>query len=96
MFLLHDLSEVSQHVCCFAQTLQRVIKDGFKQAGSINKVLSKVSVIVSHVRKSIGVQEKCLKAATVTKWNSQLTMIQSILRISEEKLNSLGTHELTT
>ena len=52
-----DLCEVSQHVHCFAQTLQLVIKDSFKQAGSINKVLSKVSMIVSHVRKSIRVAE---------------------------------------
>ena len=55
--IYEDLCEISQHVHCFAQTLQHVIKDGFKQAGSINKVFSKVSVIVSHVKKSIHVAE---------------------------------------
>ena len=66
-----------------------VIKDDFKQAGSINKLLSKVSAIVSHVTRSIHAakvleSERRLKATTVTRWNSQPSMIQSILRISEE------------
>ena len=46
-------SEHNQHVPCFAHVLQLVIKDGFKQAARINKILSKASSIVSHVRKSI-------------------------------------------
>lgn len=45
--------EDHQHVPCFAHVLQLVIKDGFKQAASINKALYKASSIVSHVRKSI-------------------------------------------
>ena len=44
---------IQQHLSCFAHTLQLVIKDGFKQAGAINKVLAKASAIVAHVRKSI-------------------------------------------
>ena len=93
-------SELNQHVSCFAHVLQLVIKDGFTQAASINKVLNKTSSIVSHVRKSIVSSEileseKCLKAANVTRWNSQLKMIRSILRIPEEKLQSLDTHKLT-
>ena len=93
-------SELNQHVSCFAHALQLVIKDVFKQAASINKVLSKASGIVSHVRKSILSSEvleseKRLKAANVTKWNSQLKMICSILRIPKEKLDSLDTHRFT-
>ena len=89
------------HVRCFAHTLQLVIKDGFKHVGSISKVLGKASAIVSHVKKSIHAtealeSEKSLQKATVTRWNSQLTMIHSILRIPKEKLDMLGTsHKLT-
>ena len=100
--LYEEIDETCQHVRCFAHTLQLVIKDGFKQVGNISKVLGKASAIVSHVRKSIHAaevleSERSLQAATVTRWNSQLTMILSmILRIPEEKLNTLGTtHKLT-
>ena len=55
--IYYDLYEICQHVPCFAHTLQLVIKDGFKQAGNINKVISKVSSIVSHVKKSIHAAE---------------------------------------
>ena len=44
-----ELVEINTYVRCFAHTIQLIIKDGFKQAGTINKVLRKVSTIVSHV-----------------------------------------------
>ena len=46
--LYHEIDETCQHVRCFAHTLQLVIKDGFKQVGTIGKVLGKASAIVSH------------------------------------------------
>ena len=84
----NELVEISTHICCFAHTIKMVIKDGFKQAGIINKVLSKVSTIVSHVHKPIYASEileseKPLQNATVTHWNSELNMVQSILRVLE-------------
>ena len=93
-------SELNQHIPCFAHVLQLVIKDGFKQASSINKVLNKVTTIVMHVRKSVNASEvleseKRLQSADVTRWNSQLKMIRSILRVSDEKLASLDTQTLT-
>ena len=92
--------DLYEHIPCFAHTLQLVIKDGFKQDACNNKVLSKASAIVSHVRTSIHSSEileseKCLKAANVTRWNSQLAMIRTILRVTEEKLELLKTHQLT-
>ena len=93
-------SELNQHRPCFAHVLQLVIKDGFKQASSINKVLSKVSAIVKHVRKSVNASEileseKRLQATNATRWNSQLKMVRSVLRVPDEKLISLDTQTLT-
>ena len=56
----------------------------------------KASSIVSFVKKStiaadLLESEKCLRTVNATRWNSQLLMIRSILRIPEEKLNSLDT-----
>ena len=92
-------SEFNQHISCFAHVLQLFIKDGFKQASSINKVLNKVSDIVKHVRKLVNASEvleseKRLQAANVIRWNSQLIMIHSILRVSDEKFTSLDTKTL--
>ena len=62
---------VNDHVSCFAHTLQLVIKDGFKHAAAIKKVLAKASAIVSHVRRSVDasellVTEKRLQSANRT------------------------------
>ena len=66
-----------EHHGCFAHALQLVIKDGFKNAGRIDRVISKCSKIVSHVRKSTIATEvleggKKLEIANATRWNSQL------------------------
>jgi len=63
-------------------------------------VLNKVSTIVKHVRKSVNASEilesdKHLQTANVTRWNSQLKMIWSVLRVPDEKLTSLNTQTLT-
>ena len=94
------MSLINIIIPCFAHVLQLVIKDGFKQASNINKVLSKVSTIVKHVRKSVNASEilepeKRLQTANVTRWNSQLKMIRSVLRVSDEKLTCLDTQTLT-
>ena len=73
---------VNDHISCFAHTLQLVIKDGFQQAGTINKVLAKASAVVSHVRKYIHATEmlenyKRLQTDNATQWNSQLAMVRS-------------------
>ena len=89
------------HIPCFAHTLQLVIKDAFKEAHGIRKVLSKASSIVSHVRTSIHSSEfleteKRLQAANTTRWNSQLTMIRSLMNIPLEKLSYLKTKQYLT
>ena len=65
-------------------------------------MLSKASAIfsIAIVRKSIHSSEileseKYLKAANVTRWNSQLPMICFIFRVPEEEIELLKTHQLT-
>lgn len=79
---------------CFAHTLQLVVKDGFQAAGALKKVLAKASSIVNHVRKSciateILSGELRLQACNLTRWNSQIKMVRSILRIPEAKLQEV-------
>ena len=90
-----------EHDPCFAHSIQLVVKDGFKDARGINKVLSKAASIVSYVRKSIRATEilegeKRLQARVVTRWNSELKSIRSLLSIPSEKLQQLDCQQLTT
>ena len=94
-----DDIHTAERIPCFAHTLQLVIRDGLKQAGPINKVLAKASAIVSHARRSthctdILEGERRLQAANATRWNSQLTMVRSLLQISETKLQLLDCPQL--
>ena len=83
------------HQGCFAHTLQLVVKDGMKEAGSLNKVIAKVAGIISYVRKSAIATEslsdfKKLQPPNTTRWNSELTAIRSILAIPPSKLDELN------
>ena len=94
------LEFLPEHDTCFAHTLQLVVKDGFKEAGSLNKVLENAGKIVTYVRKSMNSSdllegEKKLQAKVATQWNSELCSIKSILSIPEDKLLQLDTAHLT-
>lgn len=83
-----------EHHGCFAHALQLIVKDGFKKAGQVNRVIAKCSKLVSHVRKStvateILELEKKLQIANSTRWNSQLKMIRSVLAVDPLKLEEL-------
>ena len=93
-----------EHHSCFAHSIQLVVKDGVAKAGQIGNVIKKCSKLVSFVRKStiaadVLKDEKRLQADNVTRWNSQLKMIRSVLAIDERKLlefddaPKLTTHE---
>ena len=89
-----DVFTSFQHNPCFAHTLQLVVKDGFKNQTQINGIISKCSKVVSSVRRStiatdILQGEKKLQSYTATRWNSQLKMLRSILRIPSEKFEEL-------
>ncbi|XP_069103066.1 zinc finger BED domain-containing protein 4-like [Argopecten irradians] len=83
------------HSRCYAHTLQLVVKDGLKQCSShLKNIIAKASNIVSFVRRSISASdilenEARLQAANATRWNSQLIMLRSILKVPEEKLNKV-------
>ena len=79
---------------CFAHTLQLVVKDGLEQAGQMKNVIAKVGNLVSHVRRSTSATDlfdSCtkLQAANKTRWNSQLKMLRSVLKVPQDVLNSL-------
>lgn len=86
---------VPKHRHCFAHTIQLVVKDGLKEISqSLQNTIAKTSKIVSFARHSVLASdmlegEKRLQTANVTRWNSQLQMIRSVLDIPEEKLNSI-------
>uniref|UniRef100_A0A1X7V2H5 HAT C-terminal dimerisation domain-containing protein n=1 Tax=Amphimedon queenslandica TaxID=400682 RepID=A0A1X7V2H5_AMPQE len=78
-----------------------VVKNGFKNAGTINKVLVKAAKIVTHVRKSTKVTEalqgeRRLQAKVATRWNSELKSIRSILSVPAEKLQQIDCQQQLT
>ena len=70
---------------CAAHTLQLVIKDGLKVSKDIFEIISKISTLINSIRKSCSAMEELekkqivLKTSNATRWNSQLTMIKSII-----------------
>ena len=89
-----------EHDPCFAHTLQLVVKDGLKEAGALTKVIAKASKVVAYVRKSTIATdllegEGRLQAANATRWNSEVKMIRSVLKISQQKLDQLDCTKLT-
>lgn len=84
-----------EHHACFAHILQLVIKDGMKKAGQITTVIRRCAKLVSFVRKStiaadVLEKEYRLQNDNLTRWNSQLKMIRSVLKVPEDKLALLG------
>ncbi|MGH0124907.1 UNVERIFIED_CONTAM: hypothetical protein FKN15_020257 [Acipenser sinensis] len=76
---------------CFAHTLQLVVRDALEQAGPIKAVIAKVSKLVSFCHKStkVLVGHFKLQISNATRWNSQLKMMRSILRVPAEVLSEL-------
>ena len=90
-----------QHDSCFAHTMQLVVKDGFKNARAINKVLAKAANIVSCIQKSINtsdiLEDEMQSLVNVTKrWNSEIKIIRSLLNVPVEKLQFLDCQQLNS
>ena len=70
--LKNCMTYIPEHEPCFIHSLQKVVKAGFKETGTVNKVLAKAAKIVSYVRRSIRANdilegEKRLQAKVVTR-----------------------------
>ncbi|XP_042236493.1 E3 SUMO-protein ligase ZBED1-like [Homarus americanus] len=81
---------------CFAHTVQLVVKDGMEHDGQVKHVLTKVSKLVNFCMRSTVATEVLspqlnLQMATCTRWNSQLTMMRSVLRVSPQVWDNLDT-----
>lgn len=78
------------HHSCFAHSIQLVVKDGMAKAGKIGTAIRKCSKLVSFVRRSTDELkgENRLQSDNITRWNSQLKMMRSVLAIDEQTLYS--------
>ena len=90
-----DLDDFTyERLSCFIHTLQLTVKDGLKDVGKLRSVIAKVAALVAHVRRSCNASEVldgCLKLqpANQTRWNSQLKMLRSLLRIPQANIDQL-------
>lgn len=79
---------------CFTHTLQLVLRDALDDAASIKSLLGKVQKLVAFCHKSTHAAEALegmhkLQPANVTRWNSQLKMLRSVLKVPNDVLAEL-------
>lgn len=100
------LAQLPERISCFAHTKQLCVRDGLQEPSFtksfVGKQLGKISKIVNSIRKSTTaspfLRQKglVLRAQNCTRWNSQLTMVQSVLKkynFVNDALNLMGSNE---
>lgn len=81
---------------CFIHTLQLTIRDGLQKVPHIQKVLEKCQMLARSAQKSSQIADileqinRHIERPTVTRWNSELMLIKSILSIGKEHIESLS------
>lgn len=86
----NDSPPLNENLRCPIHLLQLAIKDALKEHDNISRLLTKVGSLVTSVRKSTLNTEECDRlgvrpsSACPTRWNSQLKMIQSLLRLFQK------------
>ena len=92
----------SAYIPCLAHNIQLVIKDGLKLSPEYIKLINHVAKdIVSKSKASLVVAEelrklhKKLNKRNVTRWNSTLFMIRSVLKLSPEEMRTIRNNMAT-
>ena len=90
-----DMRQFLAYLPCCAHNIQLVLKDGFKLDKTYEDLLKKVSLIVSKSKQSSIIAEllrdldKFLHKNVLTRWNSILFLIRSILKISPTEFTQI-------
>ena len=81
---------------CFIHTLQLTIRDGLQKVPHVQKVLEKCQLLARSTQKSSQIADileqinRHIERPTVTRWNSELMLIKSILSIAKDHIESLS------
>ncbi|KAK7130827.1 hypothetical protein R3I94_016086 [Phoxinus phoxinus] len=100
MMAEHYVTKSNLHLRCPIHLLQLAIKDAIAKHNAINSIINKVGKVVKTVRKSTLNTEEIDKlgvrptTACATRWNSQLRMIESVLKMFEK--DTLWQNRLTS
>ncbi|RNA29590.1 zinc finger BED domain-containing 4-like [Brachionus plicatilis] len=85
---------------CCAHSLQLVIKDGLSCSTNLTTMINKISKIVNKIHKTsffVEILEELkltVASANITRWNSQLKMIKSVLKIPNPTLEKLCSKDI--
>lgn len=86
----HYVTESNLHLRCPIDLLQLAIKDAIAKHNAVNSIINKIGKVVKTVRKSTLNTEEIEKIgvhptnACATRWDSQLRMIESVLKMFEK------------
>lgn len=100
MMVENYVTKSNLHLRCPIHLLQLAIKDTITKHNAINSIINKVGKVVKTVRKSTLNTEEIVKlgvrptTACATRWNSQLRMIESVLKMFEK--DTLWQNRLTS
>lgn len=100
MMVENYVTKSNLHLRCPIHLLQLAIKDTITKHNAINSIINKVGKVVKTVRKSTLNTEEIDKlgvrptTACATRWNSQLRMIESVLKMFEK--DTLWQNRLTS
>jgi hAT family C-terminal dimerisation region len=95
---MKDMHEGIQAVrmSCFIHTLQLTIRDGLQKVSHVQKILEKCQTLARSAQKSSQIADileqinRHIERPTVTRWNSELMLIKSILHIGKEHIESVS------